>query len=132
MLEIVNVFVAALVAFGLGAVWYMALANPWKAASGVKCDSDGNPEGGQSPMLFGFTFVMQLVVAGMMRHVFASSGIDSAGSGLLSGAGIGLFFIAPWVAINNAYGMRPPMLTIIDGGYAVLSCGLMGVVLTLF
>ena len=52
--------------------------------------------------------------------------------GLLAGLGVGLFFIAPWVAINNAYGQRPIALTVIDGGYAVLACSLMGLVLTLF
>lgn len=132
MLEILNTLVAAVATFALGAVWYMVLATPWKAASGVKCDADGNPEGGQNPLLFAFTFVMQLVVAGMMRHVFAASGVETVGGGLLSGLGIGLFFITPWVAINNAYGGRPAMLTVIDGGYATLGCGLMGVVLTLF
>lgn len=132
MLELVNVIVAAVVAFAAGAIWYMVLAEPWKAASGVKCDADGNPENGQSPSLFAFTFVMQLIVAGMMRHIFTSAGIAGIGTGLLSGIGIGLFFIAPWIAINNAYGQRPFKLTVIDGGYATLSCALMGIVLTLF
>ncbi len=132
MLEIVNTLVAAVVAFAAGAVWYMKLADPWMTAAGVTRDASGQPEGGQNPMILAFTFVMQLVVAGMMRHILASSGIDSVGGGLVSGLGIGLFFITPWIAINNANAMRPPMLTIIDGGYATVACGLMGIVLTLF
>jgi hypothetical protein len=82
--------------------------------------------------MFAVTFVMQLIVAGMMRHVFELGGIDTVGKGLLSGAGIGLFFIAPWIVINNIYAMRPPKLSIIDGGYATLACTIMGLVLTLF
>ncbi|BBU59136.1 hypothetical protein KU6B_54010 [Mameliella alba] len=132
MLEFVNSLAAAILAFAAGAVWYMALAGPWKTASGVKLDADGNPQGGMSAGVMILTFVMQVVVAGMMRHVFAASGVETAGAGLVSGLGIGLFFIAPWIAINNANSMRPLTLTLIDGGYATLACGLMGLVLTLF
>jgi hypothetical protein len=70
-----------------------------------------------------------LLVAGFMRHVFAMSGIDTGMKGLVAGGGIGLFFIAPWIMINNAYGGRPFALTVIDGAYAVIGCGLMGLVL---
>jgi hypothetical protein len=52
--------------------------------------------------------------------------------GAYAGLGIGVFFIAPWTMINNAYGMRPFKLTLIDGGYSVVGCLLIGVVLTLF
>ncbi len=132
MIEIINVIVAAAVAFAAGAVWYLVFAEPWKKATGVPLDADGNPEGGQNPALFVFTFVMQLLVAGMMRHVFATSAIVTIGGGIVSGIGIGLFLIAPWIAINNVYGARPFKLTVIDGGYAVVACALMGLILTLF
>ncbi len=55
-----------------------------------------------------------------------------AGKGLLSGLGVGLFFIAPWLAMSYAYAMRPRMLVLIDGGYAVLGCAAIGLVLRLF
>lgn len=131
-MELINVIVAAAVAFALGAVWYGMLSGPWVAASGVECDENGKPKGGSSPMLFVRAFVLQLIVAGMMRHVFMMGGIDSVSGGLLAGLGIGAFFITPWTALNNSYAMRPVNLTLIDGGYATLACGVMGVVLTLF
>jgi hypothetical protein len=77
-------------------------------------------------------FVMHLLVAGMMRHSFAVSGIDTLGAGLVGGLGIGLFFITPWIVLNYAYAMRPVALMLIDGGYAVLAATIMGVVLVLF
>lgn len=132
MIEIANVITATLVAFAAGAVWYMVLAEPWMDAAGIKRGADGKPEGGQTGSMFAVTFAMQLLVAGMMRHVFELGGIDTVGKGLLAGIGIGLFFISPWIAINNIYGMRPAKLTVIDGGYATLACAVMGVVLTLF
>jgi hypothetical protein len=73
-----------------------------------------------------------LLVAGMMRHIFGMVGIASPGAGLVAGLGIGLFFISPWIMINNAYEMRPFRLTLINGGYATFGCALMGLVLTLF
>jgi len=132
MLEFINVIVAAIAAFAVGAVWYMTLSKPWLAAVKIPVDADGRPEGGQSPALFATTFVMQVIVAGMMRHIFALSNVDTIGAGLVSGIGVGLFFITPWIVINNAYGMRPLALSIIDGGYATLACAVMGLVLVLF
>ena len=73
-----------------------------------------------------------IVVAGMMRHMFAMAGIDGLGKGLISGLGVGLFFISPWIMINNAYGDRPFKLTLIDGGYATFGCAVIGAILGLF
>ena len=127
----VAVIVAAAAGFMLGAIWYMALAKPWMQAAGIKMTPEGKPDGNGSPLPFVLSAIAMLLVAGMMRHIFALSGIDAAGEGLVSGLGIGLFFISPWIMINNAYGMRPFRLTLIDGGYATFGCGLMGLILTL-
>ncbi len=132
LIESLNVLAATAAAFALGAVWYMALSKPWMADTGIKVDSDGRPEGGAGPGIFITAFILQLLVAGMMRHIFATAGIVTIGTGVLAGLGIGLFFISPWIALNNLYSMRPVRLTLIDGGYATLACGLMGLVLALF
>lgn len=131
-MELLSVLAAAIAAFALGSAWYMSLAEPWMKAANIPRDEDGKPKGGQNPKIFAMTFVLQLVVAGMMRHVFALAGIDGVAKGLVAGLGIGLFFISPWIAINNLYGMRPFRLTLIDGGYATLACAVMGLVLVLF
>ena len=73
-----------------------------------------------------------VLVAGMLRHVIAQAGIDTILKGLMTGGGIGLFMISPWIMINNAYGDRPFKLTLIDGGYAVFGCAIMGIILVLF
>ena len=123
--------VAALAGFAFGAVWYMALAKPWMAAANIKTDANGRPEG-DSALPYIMAAVAMLIVAGMMRHSFALSGIDTLGKGLISGLGIGLFFISPWIMINNGYTGRPFRLTLIDGGYATFGCAVIGAVLTLF
>jgi len=126
-----SVIAAAVAGFGFGAVWYMTLSKPWLAAAGIKCDEHGKPIGNGSPLPFVLSFIAMILVSGMMRHTFALSGIDTFGKGLISGLGIGLFFISPWIMINNAYGMRPFKLTVIDSGYAIFGCAIMGAVLTL-
>ncbi len=130
-MEFLNVIAAAVAAWVFGAVWYMALARPWMAASGIKVGPDGKPEGGTA-LPYILSIVAMLIVAGMMRHTFTTTGITTLGSGILGGLGIGLFFISPWIMINNAYGMRSFRLTLIDGGYATIGCAIMGAVLVLF
>lgn len=130
-MEIVNVIVAALAGWLFGAGWYMTLSKPWMDAAGIDCDENGKPKNA-SPLPFVLSALAMLLVAGMMRHIFHMAGIASAGAGLMAGLGIGLFFIGPWIMINNAYGQRPFRLTLIDGGYAVFGCAVIGLVLALF
>lgn len=129
---ILSVIVAALAGFGMGAVWYMSLSKPWMAAAGVPVGPDGRPANGSGPMPFVVGLVAMILVAGMMRHVFVMAGIGGLGKGLLSGLGVGAFFVAPWLAMDYAYSMRDRRLVWIDGGYAVLGCGVIGGVLGLF
>lgn len=131
-MEFLNVIAAALGAFAFGAVWYMSMAKPWMRAAGVPVDAAGKPQGSGSPMPFVVGLVAMVLVAGMMRHIFASAGIATLGAGLLSGAGIGAFFITPWVAMNYAFAMRPAALTAIDGVNSIVGCAIMGAILTLF
>ena len=128
----ISVIIAAAAGFAFGAAWYMTLSRPWADAAGIKLGPDGKPEGAPSSTPFILAGIAMLLVAGMMRHTFALSGIDSIDKGLVSGFGIGLFFISPWIMINNAYGMRPFRLTLIDGGYATFGCATMGAVLGAF
>lgn len=129
---LMNVLAAALGGYVFGAIWYMALAKPWMQAAGVKMTADGKPDGNGSALPFILSAVAMVLVAGMMRHIFALSGIDTVGKGLVSGLGIGLFFIAPWTMINYAYAGRPFKLTLIDGGYAVFGCAIIGAILVSF
>ena len=126
-----SVVIAAAAGFGFGAIWYMVLAKPWVEAANITTDSNGNPVGG-SPLPYIMAAIAMLLVAGMMRHTFSLSGIDTMVKGITSGLGIGLFFISPWIMINNGYGGRPFKLTLIDGGYATFGCAIIGLVLTLF
>lgn len=128
---LLSVIVAAVAAFAFGAGYYMALAKPWMAAAAIEVGPDGKPVN-ESPIPYIVSFICIILVAGMMRHTFALSGIDTFGKGLQSGFGIGLFFITPWIFINTGYSNRPWKLAVIDGGYATAAATIIGGVLTLF
>ena len=126
------VLLAALGGFAVGAVYYGLLSKPWMEASKVPLGPDGKPKNASSPAPYILSFLMTVLVAGMMRHTFALSGIDTIAKGLVSGLGVGAFFIAPWMFLNAAYEMRGYTLAAINAGYAILGCGVIGLILTLF
>jgi len=131
-MEIINVLVAAAAAWVFGAIWYMALSKPWMAAAGIEVGADGKPANGSDPLPYILSAIAMVLVAGMMRHVISQAGIDTLLKGLMTGGGIGLFMISPWIMINNAYGGKPFKLTLIDGGYATFGSAIIGVILVLF
>lgn len=127
-MEFLNVLAAAAGAFAFGAVWYIAMSKPWMAAAGVT--EEQQRSGGPMPFVIGM--VAMVVVAGMMRHMFATGGVTTLGAGAVAGAGIGAFLITPWVAMNYAFALRKGALTVIDSVNAIVGCTVMGVILTLF
>ncbi len=131
-MELISVLVAAAAAFGYGAIHYTLLSKQWLPISGVRLDANGRPaQTGNMLVQFGSSFVAMVLVAGMMRHVLATSDVASLGGSVVSGLGIGAFFILPWLWMNNVYTSRPILLTVIDGAYAVIGCGIIGAVLAI-
>lgn len=126
------VIAAGVAGFVFGAVWYTVFAKPWMAVSGVELDDTGQPANRTNPIPYITSILAAILVAGMMRHVFVLSGIDTVGEGLVSGLGIGLFLAAPWLATNYGFAGRPFRLTLIDGGYSTFGSAVIGTVLTLF
>ncbi len=131
-MEYLNVVAAGAGAYVFAAVWYIAMSKPWMIAAGIPVDASGRPIGNGSAMPFVVGVVAQIVVAGMMRHIFATSGIVLIGGGAVAGAGIGAFIIAPWVAMNYSFAMRKPALSVIDGVNSVVGCTIMGMILNAF
>lgn len=125
-----SVIVATIATFAIGAVYYMALSKPWMAAAQIKVGADGKPEN-ESPVPYVVSFIMILLVAGMMRHTFSLGEIDTFFEAATTGLGVGLFFISPWIFINTGYSNRPWALAVIDSGYATIGCFAMGIVLHL-
>ena len=131
-MEYLNVLAAAVGAFAFSAVWYTAMSKQWIAATGISVDDRGKPMGDGSAMPFVIGIIAMILVAGMMRHVFQISGIVTLGGGLVAGFGVGAFFVTPWLAMNYAFAMRKSSLTVIDGVNVIVSCSIMGLILSLF
>lgn len=132
-MEFVKIVVAGLASFGFGAIWYMSLAKPWMAASGVELDASGQqPANRSDPVPYITSLLASIIVAGMMRHMFALSGIDTVIKGIVAGFGVGLFLVTPWIATFYGFNDKPRKLLLIDGGYATFGCTVIGLVLTLF
>ena len=130
-MELLNVILAAVAGSAFGAFWYSTFAKPWMAHSGVPIGEDGQPTNSKDPKIYAIAFVSNLLVAGMMRHVFELSDIDTLGKGLVSGLGIGLFLAAPWTVVNHVFSGRSRTLIMIDLGFATLGCTVIALVLTL-
>ena len=101
-------------------------------ASGVARDADGKPLNSSNPRPHVLSGISAIVVAGKMRHVLAASGVTSISAGAIEGFGIGAFLIVPWIMMTNEFAGKPFQLTVIDGGYAVIGCTLIGAVLMAF
>ncbi|MEP4196244.1 MAG: DUF1761 domain-containing protein [Aliishimia sp.] len=95
-------------------------------------DEEGKPVNASVPMTYIIGLVCAIVVAGMMRHIFALADIDTVGKGLVAGLGVGLLLAAPWLVTNYTFTARSLRLMLIDGGYATLGCTVICIVLTLF
>ncbi|MDW3223663.1 MAG: DUF1761 domain-containing protein [Paracoccaceae bacterium] len=131
-MEFLSVAIAGVAGFVFGAVWYTGFAHKWMVASGVPLNEEGVPANRSDPVPYITSLLGAILVAGMMRHVFELSGIDTIGKGLVSGFGIGLFLVSPWIATFYSFGARPKTLILIDGGYATFGCTVIGTVLMLF
>ncbi len=132
-MEFVNVVTAAIASFAFGAFWYTVFAKSWMALSGVELDAEGRkPANRSDPVPYITSFLACVLVSGMMRHIFVLGSIDSIGKGIISGFGIGLFLVTPWIATFYGFSGKPRRLLLIDGGYATFGCTVIGFVLTLF
>jgi hypothetical protein len=125
---VLAVIVAAAAAYAFGAVWYMTLADKWMAAAGLTNETINRKD----PKPFIISGISVIIVAGMMRHIMAMAALDGFLNGLMTGFGLGIFVVAPWIVTNYAYSMRPRDLTWIDCGYVIGGCTIIGVVLGLF
>jgi hypothetical protein len=126
------VMIAATAGWGVGAVWYMALAKPWMAAAGLRKDTieaARRQPGGSLPFIYAFAacVIMAWVLAGVIGHL--GPGQVTLRNGVISGLFCWLGFVVTAMLVNNSFAMRPPMLLLIDGGYWLMVLALMGAII---
>lgn len=114
-----SVVLAAVAAWLFGAVYYTALSKPWMTAQGKtveQCKAEMEGKSGLQkfgPFILAFigTLLMAFVLFGILTH----SGLWSVRAGMISGAFCWFGFVLTTLTVNNAFGGRRPMLTVIDG-----------------
>jgi Protein of unknown function (DUF1761) len=124
------VLVAGALGFGLGGVWYRLLAEPWKAAHGFTTEQIRAHHGkGAGPWPLVIAFIADLVMAWMLAGVIGHLGAVSVKNGVIAAAFIWFGFVITTLAVNNTFGMRKPLLILLDGGHWLAALLLMGAVI---
>lgn len=120
------VFVAAVAAFGIGAIWYSPLmfTKAWLHESGV---DETRPRSVNLPLTMGTAFLLVLL-ATIVFAAFLGPTIDTI-SGALYGFLAGLFWVTGYFGVNYLFERRSFKLFLINGGYNVASFTVMGAVL---
>lgn len=127
-MQFLAVIIAAAACFGVGAIYYSVLANPWLDAIGkTKAEIEG---GSKMPYLI--AMIAQIICVGMMQHIYLGANITTIGAGALAGAGVGAFIVGAWTFIHNAYEGKPIKLSLINTGYAVIGLAAAGAILGYF
>ena len=120
------VLVAGGAFFALGAGWYSFLFGR-KWAKLVNMDWE-NP-GGNMGVIFGLTFVLELLASTAVAILIRDSGFDGWHGGLHVGLIAGIGVALPVIAINNLYQRRSGVLTAIDAGHMALGLAIVGAIL---
>lgn len=126
---VVDIAVAALAALLCGMVWHLVLGKRWALAVGAV------PAAADAPVpsavwRFAVAALAQGIVAAVMWAAFDWMEIRTLADGVRAGIAAGGLLITPWLAMVHVYAARPLALIAMDGGYAVLGCGVIGAVLT--
>ena len=126
--NLLAVFLAALSAFMLGAIWYAPplFGNRWMRLCG---QSEEVLKSGSPAVIFGGAFLLSLVAA----FVFAMFlGPDpELGFAVAAGFSAGLCWVAASLGINYLFERKPLGLFAINGGYHTVQFTLYGLVLGL-
>jgi len=136
--NIVAVIIATVAGFGVGALWYSVLfSRQWMAAMGtseaeIQARRSGAAPSTQLPVLLGGSLVGNLIMAVILSALLHSLGAASFGGGLGVGFLVWLGFVITVMAVNNSFGMRKPMLTVVDGGHWLVVLLVMGAIVGAF
>lgn len=124
------IIVAGFVGFGFGGVWYRLLAAPWKTAHGFTTEMIRAHHGkGAAPWPLIVALLADLIMAWMLAGLMGHLGTVTLRNGLISAGFIWFGFVITTLAVNNTFGMRKPMLIVIDGGHWLVALLLMGAII---
>ena len=123
------VLLGALAFFLVGAIWYGVLfSKAWQKAAGM---SDEKIQSGNMALIFGLTFLAELVISLTLWHGIARSGASDRAV-MMMAVGFGATIMVPAIGINYLYLRKPLALFLLDAGHFIVGMAAMGGVFTLF
>ncbi|PYO80641.1 MAG: hypothetical protein DMD63_00205 [Gemmatimonadetes bacterium] len=138
-LNYLSVFVAGLVIFLLGGMWYSPIlfSKRWVALQG-RTEEQMRAEAAKAnmPVMYFIAFVCGLIIAwgiAVLANHFPPATPLSGAEWAMRGAKLGLFswfaFVAPTSFANATFSTKPKALWVIDSGYNLVAFLLAGVIL---
>lgn len=124
----VAVWIASIVFFVLGAIWYSIMAAPWMAAIGKTMEELGR-EQGASPLPYVVGFIAILVMCYTLAWLMHRLQAATLAAGLRLGAIIAIGFIAATLALNYGFEARSITLWLINSAYVIVGLALAGAII---
>lgn len=123
------VLLGALAFFLVGAIWYGVLfSKAWQKAAGM---SDEKIQSGNMALIFGLTFLAELVISLTLWHGIARSGASDRAV-MMMAVGFGATIMVPAIGINYLYLRKTLAHFLIDAGHFIAGMTAMGGVFLLF
>ena len=122
------VWVASIVFFILGAIWYSVMQAPWLAGIG-KSMSEITTAHGTSPMPYVVGFVAILVMCYTLAWLMQRPRAGTLLAGLRLGAIVSSGFVAATLALNYGFEARSVSLWLINSVYVVVGLALAGAII---
>lgn len=121
-------FVAWVVQYALGAVWYGALSSPWMAAHGLTPENMGS----SVALPYILSALAGLIFTFTMAGLRVPLNADNLWKGINFGLAAGFGLMAMTTVIHFAYIEKPLAAFLIDGGYDVIRGLSVGVILAVW
>ena len=122
------VWIAAIVFFVLGAIWYTLLSAPWLAAIGKTMEQMTSDQAG-SPLPYIIGFVAILVMCYTLAWLIERLQATTFAGGMGLGAAIAVGFISANLALNYGFEWRTVTLWVINAVYAIVGLAIAGAII---
>ena len=123
------VLLGALAFFLVGAIWYGVLfSKAWQKAAGI---SDEQLQGGNMALIFGLTFLAEVVIAMTLWHLIVRTGASDRAV-MMMAIGFGATIMTPAIGINYLYLRKTLAHFLIDAGHFMVGMAAMGGVFLYF